>query len=191
MLTVEQAYQIFRDSQALLEGHFRLTSGLHSNQYIQCAQVLKYPQYTECLAKHIADYFQDDKIDLVIGPAMGGMIIAYEVARQLDRPSIFTERKDGVMELRRSFSVEPGQKVLVVEDVITTGGSVQEVIDIVKQSGGEIAGVGVLVDRSGGKVTFGVKQVAVLNLNVQAWKPEECPLCAEGLLPVVKPGSRN
>lgn len=191
MLTHEQATKIFLDSGALMNGHFRLTSGRHSNQYMQCAQVLKYPDYTEELARHIAEHFMNDNIELVIGPAMGGIIVAYEVARQLKVPGIFTERQDSVMTLRRNFEIKPGTRVLVVEDVVTTGGSVKEVIEVVKEAGGIVTGVGVLVDRSNGSVDFGVKQVAVLTMNIESWEPDNCPLCQEGKIPVVKPGSRS
>lgn len=190
MLDNETATRIFTEAGALLQGHFKLTSGRHSNRYMQCAQVLQYPGYTEQLAHHIAEQFKDDKIDLVVGPAMGGIIVAYEVARQLGVPGIFTERQDGEMQLRRGFTIEPGQRALVVEDVITTGGSVQEVIDIVKKSGAEVAGVAVLVDRSAGKVGFGVKQVAVLSMEIESWNEEDCPMCKAGEGAPVKPGSR-
>jgi len=192
MLEKEQAIQIFTQAGALLEGHFRLTSGRHSNQYMQCAQVLKYPAYTEELARHLAEVFKDDKVELVIGPAMGGIVVAYEVARQLGVLGMFTERdENGQMALRRGFSIERGQRVLVVEDVVTTGGSVKEVIDVVKELGGQVVGVGVLVDRSNGAVDFGVKQAAVLSLDITSWDAEDCPLCQAGQLPVVKPGSRK
>ncbi|MGI5879784.1 MAG: orotate phosphoribosyltransferase [Syntrophomonadaceae bacterium] len=191
MLNHDEARQIFVDAQALLNGHFRLTSGRHSNQYMQCAQVLKYPHYTEQLARHLADCFLDDGVELVVGPAMGGIIVAYEVGRQLGVPAIFTEREDGVMVIRRGFNIEPGQKVLVVEDVVTTGGSVKEVIERVKAADGEVIGVGVLVDRSSGKVDFGVKTAAVLTMDIESWEPDNCPLCKEGKLEVVKPGSRT
>jgi orotate phosphoribosyltransferase len=191
VLNHDEARQIFVDAQALLNGHFRLTSGRHSNQYMQCAQVLKYPHYTEQLARHLADCFLDDGVELVVGPAMGGIIVAYEVGRQLGVPAIFTEREDGVMVIRRGFNIEPGQKVLVVEDVVTTGGSVKEVIERVKAADGEVIGVGVLVDRSSGKVDFGVKTAAVLTMDIESWEPDNCPLCKEGKLEVVKPGSRT
>lgn len=191
MLTHDEAVKIFSDSGALMEGHFLLTSGRHSNQYMQCAQVLQYPGYTEQLARHIADLFQNDGIELVVGPAMGGIIVSYEVARQLGIPGIFAERKDGVMEIRRGFTIKPGQKVLVVEDVVTTGGSVREVMDAVQAAGGEVAGVAVLVDRSSGKVDFGVKQAAVLSMDIQSWEQPDCPLCKEGRTDAYKPGSRS
>jgi len=191
MLDHREAVELFTQAGALLQGHFRLTSGRHSDQYMQCAQVLKYPDKTEQLARHLAEAFQDDAVELVVGPAMGGIIVSYEVARQLNVPGIFTERENGQMSLRRGFVINPGQRVLVVEDVVTTGGSVQEVMQVVREAGGEVVGVGVLVDRSGGKVDFGVKTRAVLTMEIQSWEPEQCPLCAEGKLPVVKPGSRS
>lgn len=190
MLKQDQAIEIFTRSGALLEGHFRLTSGRHSNQYMQCAQVLQYPPATEQLAQHLADSFRDSMVELVIGPAMGGIIVAYEVARQLGVPSIFTERDQGKMALRRGFAIKPGQRVLVVEDVVTTGGSVREVIQLVRGAGGIVVGVGVLVDRSAGQVDFGVKTQAVLTMDIQSWEENECPLCREGKIPVTKPGSR-
>lgn len=190
MLERQQSIQIFSDAGALLKVHFSLTSGRHSNQYMQCAQVLKFPAYTEQLARHLAEVFRDEKVELVIGPAMGGIVVAYEVARQLGVAAMFTERENGAMALRRGFYIEPGQRVLVVEDVVTTGGSVKEVLEVVEQRGGKVVGVGVLVDRSNGTVDFGVKQAAVLSLDITSWEPEACPLCQEGKLPVVKPGSR-
>ncbi|NPV27703.1 MAG: orotate phosphoribosyltransferase [Firmicutes bacterium] len=190
MLTREEALAMFKEDQALLEGHFRLTSGRHSDRYMQCALVLQHPDHTARLGEELARRFRGQRIDLVIGPAMGGIIVAYEVARALGVRALFTERENGVMSLRRGFTIKPGEKVLVVEDVVTTGGSVQEVIEVVKGQGGEVVGVGVLVDRSNGQVKFGVQQEAVLTLDVVSWPAEECPLCKEGL-PVVKPGSRQ
>jgi orotate phosphoribosyltransferase len=158
---------------------------------MQCAQVLQYPQYTEKLAAHIAEKFASEKIDWVIGPAMGGIIVSYEVARQLKVPSIFCERQDGKMELRRGFKLEAGDKVLVVEDVVTTGGSVVEVMDVVRQFGAEVVGVAVLVDRSAGNVDFGVRTEAVLSMDIESWEGSDCPLCKEGRGEAIKPGSRN
>lgn len=191
MLTKAQAEDIFARAGALLSGHFLLTSGRHSNRYMQCAQVLQYPEYTEELARHLAEGFAGQKVDIVVGPAMGGIIVSYEVARQLGVKSIFTERENGAMVLRRGFSMQPGQKVLVVEDVVTTGGSVKEVIEVVKASGAEVIGVGVLVDRSGGQVDFGVPLKSALTMDIQSWEAEECPLCQQGAGKPVKPGSRN
>ena len=191
MLNQNEAISIFTISGALMEGHFKLTSGRHSNRYMQCAQVLQYPNYTEKLAAHLAEKFAADKIDVVIGPAMGGIIVAYEVARQLNVPGIFCERENGQMVLRRGFKLENGSRVLVVEDVVTTGGSVVEVMEIVRQAGAEVAGVGVLVDRSAGKVDFGVRKEAVLTMDIQSWPAEECPLCKAGHGEAIKPGSRS
>lgn len=190
MLTKEAALKIFQDSQALLEGHFRLTSGRHSDKYMQCAQVLQYPHYTSQLCAHLAEQFKGAGVQAVIGPAMGGIVVSYEVARHLGVRSIFTERENGTMTLRRNFWIEPGEKVLVVEDVVTTGGSVKEVIEVVREKGGEVVGIGVLVDRSNGQVDFGVPTQAVLAMDVRSYLPEECPLCQQGL-PVIKPGSRQ
>jgi orotate phosphoribosyltransferase len=181
---------VFTKVGALQEGHFRYTSGLHGNLYMQCAQVLKHPEHTEVLCKELAENFADSKIDIVVGPAMGGIIVAYEIARQLGVPAVFTERENGAMTLRRGFELDPGQRVLVVEDVITTGGSVQEVLEIVKTKGAEPVGVGVLVNRSGGRADFGVPLAALLNLDLPTYDPENCPLCKQGL-PLAKPGSRK
>ncbi len=189
MLNKEQVLDIFRKSNALLEGHFRLTSGRHSDRYMQCAQVLQYPDYTAQLCGEIVEAFRGEQVDVVIGPAMGGIIVAYEVGRQLGVRTIFTERENGAMTLRRSFNIAPGERVLVVEDVVTTGGSVMEVIKVVQEQGGTLVGVGVLVDRSNGQVDFGVQTKAVLSMEVVSWEAEECPMCKQGL-PVVKPGSR-
>ncbi len=186
-----EIYEIFKKSGALLEGHFLLTSGRHSNRYMQCAQVLKYPEYTEKLCKVIADAYRDSGVELVVGPAMGGIIVAYEVAKQLGVPNIFAERENGKMALRRNFSIEKGQKVLVVEDVVTTGGSVLEVINIVKEAGGEVVGAGVLVDRSNGTVDLGVQLAPVLSMEVVSYDAAECPMCKNGEGEPYKPGSRS
>ncbi len=188
-LSESEIKEIFVKSGALLEGHFRLTSGRHSNRYIQCARVLMEPKYTEALCSHLAESFREEKVDLVIGPAMGGIVISYEMARQLGVPSLVTERVEGKMTLRRNFAIEPGQRVLVVEDVVTTGGSVLEVVDIVREAGGEVAGIALLVDRTGGKIDLGARLEACLSMNVESWEADACPLCKDGV-PVVKPGSR-
>lgn len=189
MLTKEELEKIFKDAQALLEGHFCLSSGMHSDRYIQCAKVLQFPSQTEKLCQQLASRFQDQPVDVVVGPAMGGIVLAYEMAKQLGVRGIFAERENGVMRFRRGFAVFPGEKVLVVEDVVTTGGSVLEVMDLVRQAGGEVLGVAVLVDRSGGKVDLGVPLQSLLTLEVQAFKPENCPLCQQNM-PLEKPGSR-
>jgi len=184
---------IFKETGALLEGHFQLTSGLHSPHYFQCARVLQYPQYAEQLCSVIAARYRDQQIDAVVAPALGGIVVGQEVGRQLGVRAMFTERKDGVMQLRRGFELREGERVLVCEDVVTTGGSVHEVIAIVKSLGANVAGVACIVDRSGGKVRFDVDEtqyVAVLTMDVVTYQPTECPLCKAGV-PVTKPGSRG
>ena len=189
-LSENNILEIFRDTGALLQGHFLLTSGRHSNMYFQCAKVLQYPDHTEKICSIIVDYFRNYDIDTVISPAMGGIIVGQEVARQLNKKSIFAEREDRKLTLRRGFTIDPGEKVLVCEDVVTTGGSVFEVIDIVKAQGGKIAGVGFIVDRSNGKVDFGYPQKSTMKMEVISYAPVECPLCKENI-PLVKPGSRK
>lgn len=182
--------EIFYKTNALLNGHFLLTSGRHSNQYFQCALVLQYPEYNQIICEKIANYFKDFEIDTVIAPAIGGIVVGQEVARQLSKKFIFAEREDKNLTLRRGFKIEEGKKYLVCEDVVTTGGSVFEVIEIIKQNGGIVSGVGFIVDRSNGKVNFGVPQFSTVKLDVVSFLPEECPLCKEGI-EVVKPGSRK
>ncbi len=183
--------EIFQKTGAVMKGHFLLTSGLHSDTYIQCARVLQYPEYTGQLVQNIVSAFGGEAVDLVVGPAVGGIIVAYETGRQLGVPALFTERENGRMTLRRGFDISRGARVLVVEDVVTTGGSVKEVIQAVEDKGGKTVGVGLLVDRSGGKVEFGVRKEAVLTLDVKTYQPgDACPLCREGT-PAVKPGSRG
>ncbi len=180
---------IYKESQALLEGHFKLTSGMHSNYYFQCAKVMQYPWYVEMLCKEIAGHFQNREIDVVVAPAMGGITVGQEIARQLNVRSIFAERTDGKMTLRRGFEIKSGEKVLVAEDVTTTGGSVKEVLSLAEEAGGKVTGVTALIDRSGGKVDFDVPYFALVSLDVQSYDPDECPLC-ETDVPLVKPGSR-
>lgn len=182
--------EIFRSTGALLEGHFMLTSGRHSETYFQCAKVLQYPEYLTLFGRIIADHFKDDEIDAVISPAIGGIVIGTEVGRQLDLKSIFTERKDGTMRLRRGFEIEKDERILVVEDVLTTGGSINEVIKIVRENKGKVTGVGVVVDRSGGNVKLDRNQVAVLKHKTISFAENEIPkYLAE--IPIQKPGSRN
>ncbi len=186
----DKILEIFKKTGALLQGHFLLTSGRHSNMYFQCAKVLQYPEYTEQVCKIIADHFKDYSIDTVISPAMGGIIVGQEVARQLNKRSIFAEREDKKLTLRRGFTINQGEKILICEDVVTTGGSVYEVIDIVNEQGGEVVGVGFIVDRSNGKVNFGYPQKSTMKMEVISYLPEECPLCKENI-PLVKPGSKK
>lgn len=190
MLTKDEVISIFEETKVLRWGHFLLTSGLHSDNYMQCAQILQFPHYTEMLCRDIAEYFSGDGVETVIGPALGGITIAYEVARHLNARALFTERENGAMALRRGFSIAPGERVLIVEDVITTGGSVREVQKVVEDAGGIVVGVGTFVDRTAGEIQFGIKQISLFSQKLGAYSPEECPLCKQGI-PIEKPGSRK
>ena len=182
--------QLFVETGAILEGHFLLTSGLHSPLYAEKFQVLQYPKHTERLCKALAEKFKEENIELVVGPVTGGILLAHEVGKELGTRAILTERENGKMALRRGFVIEPGQRVLIVEDIVTTGGSVKEVLDVVREHGGIPVAVGMLVDRSGGKADFGVPAKALLHLSVPTYKPEECPLCQAGK-ELTKRGSRK
>jgi orotate phosphoribosyltransferase len=182
--------ELFRKSGALLDGHFRLTSGLHSPVYFQCALVLQYPVYCRQIAESIVGHFRARPIDAVVSPALGGIVIGQEVGRQLNVRTIFTERKEGTMCLRRGFTLAEGERVLICEDVVTTGGSVFEVIEIVRRAKAEIAGIGFIVDRSDGNVRFGYDQFAMVRLAAQTYDPADCPLCKQNI-PLTKPGSRQ
>lgn len=191
MITENDIMNILEETEALKEGHFKLTSGMHSAQYVQCAMLLRFPDKAEIIAKALAEKFKDEKIDLVVGPAIGGIIIAYEVARALDVPSIFAERDQGEMTLKRGFSIKPGERILVIEDVITTGGSTQEVADLVSKLGGDVVAAGSIVDRSSEKnLKISVPFKSLIKLEIPVYKEEDCPLCKEGSKPY-KPGSRN
>src|SRR3989338_644040 len=176
-MTEKEILTLFEKSGALLKGHFKLSSGLHSEGYLQCALVLQDPEAAAKLSKELAKKFSKDKIDVVIGPALGGITLAYEVARQAGARGIFAEREDGAMTLRRGFSIARGEKVLVVEDVITTGGSTKEVIELVKRSGGIVVGLGAIIDRSAGGVDFGVERKALAKVRIETFAPEACKLC--------------
>ncbi|MFW6136874.1 MAG: orotate phosphoribosyltransferase [Candidatus Aminicenantaceae bacterium] len=189
-LSRDEILAVFRETGALLEGHFILTSGLHSGTYFQCAQIFQYPEYSEKLCRDIVRHFQDVEIDLVVSPAVGGIIFGYELARQLGVRNIFTEREEGKMLLRRGFKVNPGDKVLVAEDVTTTGGSVRELMDSIEAGGGDILAVTSIVDRSGGEARFGVPYYSLFQMDVKNYKPDDCPLCRQGSQ-AVKPGSRK
>ena len=192
MLSDKRVEEILKEAGVLLEGHFLLTSGRHSNRYLQCARVFRNTKYSEELCSVLAEKFKDMNVELVIGPAMGAVQMAYEVSRGLGVQNFFTERDDsGKMVLRRSFEIEEGQRVLVVEDVVTTGGSVKEVIELVKNSGGIVVGVGSIVDRTGGNIDFGVPFKAVYSADVESWEACDCPLCAAGAGEPIKPGSRK
>ncbi|MDD4878925.1 MAG: orotate phosphoribosyltransferase [Candidatus Omnitrophica bacterium] len=186
----ESVMKIFEEQGAFHKGHFNLSSGLHSEYYLQCALVLSDPKIAAGLCRELAAKFKGEKIGVVIGPAIGGITAAYEVARALAARGIFSEREEGKMALRRGFKLEPGEKVLVIEDVTTTGGSAQEVIDLVKGLGAEVVGVGAIIDRSGGKAKFSVPFKTLAQLKIETFRPEDCPLCKAGK-PITKPGSRK
>lgn len=181
--------ELFLENAALLKGHFLLSSGLHSDRYLQSALILAHPAHAETLGKTLAAKL-GVKPDLVVSPAMGGLMIGHEVARALGVRHYFTERVDGVMTLRRGFSLKPGEKVLVIEDVVTTGKSTKEVFAVLRAAGAEVAAAGSIVDRSEGRSGLGVPYAALWTASVPSWKPEDCPLCKSGV-PFVKPGSRK
>jgi orotate phosphoribosyltransferase len=181
---------LFKQTGALLEGHFQLTSGLHSSLYLQCALMLQYPEHADFIGRALAAKFRDDRVDAVVAPAIGGIIVAHETARAIGARALFAEREAGVMTLRRGFRLSRGERVLVVEDVVTTGGSTRETIQAVIDADGVVIGAGSIVDRSAGAVDVGVRRQALLSLDVTAYQPEDCPLCKDGV-PIVKPGSRG
>lgn len=189
-MTEKEVLGIFEKHNALLNGHFKLSSGLHSGKYLQCALVLQYPGVAEEMAKEIARRFKDEKIGFVVGPALGGVTLAYEVARALGVRGLFTERQDGKMTLRRGFSVGKTEKALVVEDVVTTGGSTKEVIDVIESLGAKTAGVACVIDRSGGKTDFKVRFESLAKVKVDTFEEKDCPLCKAGIT-ITKPGSRK
>ncbi|GAB3675649.1 orotate phosphoribosyltransferase [Hymenobacter agri] len=183
---------LLRQEEALLSGHFRLSSGLHSDTYVQCARFLRRPDLASPAAAALAVQLEKAglKPDVVVGPAMGGVVIGYELARQLRVPGIFTERDaDGQMTLRRGFTIEPGEKVVIAEDVVTTGKSTLEVAKVLREMGAEVLAVASLIDRTGGNGGLEFPHFALLQVQAATYAPESCPLCAAGL-PVVKPGSR-
>ena len=189
-MTDNEVLDIFKNTGALKEGHFILTSGYHSPHYFQCALVLQYPEYNTLFSNEIAKHFVDDEINVVISPAIGGIVLGTEVGRILDKRTIFAERSEGKMILRRGFSIEPGEKVLICEDVTTTGGSVFELIDIIRESGANVAGVGCIIDRSNGTIDFNTKQVSLAKFKVEKYSENELPAWLKEI-PASKPGSRN
>ena len=187
----EEVLNIFKQSDALLEGHFRLTSGLHSDRYLQCALVLQHPDNALKLGAALAEKLLAlaEKPDFVIAPALGGVLVAHEVARAIGVRGIFAERQDGVLKLRRGFEIRSGEKAFVVEDVVTTGGSTRETMDVVIQAGGIVLAAGSLIDRSGGRTDLGVPRTALAVLDVPTFSQNECPMCKTGSQ-AIKPGSR-
>lgn len=189
MMTNEDILQVFRETEGILSGHFQLACGRHSGTYMQCAKLFMYPDKSEKLCKELAGRLKDFRIDAVASPAVGGIIMGYEMARQLNVKNIFIERIDGKMTLRRGFTVAKGERVLVVEDVVTTGGSVKEVVALLTEMGAEVVAVSSIVDRSNGQVEFGLPYVALLSMEVVSYEANDCPLCKTGV-PVTKPGTK-
>lgn len=188
-MTTDELLDLFRRSGALLEGHFRLSSGLHSAGYLQCALVLAHPQHAETLGRGIAAQARELRPTVVLSPALGGVVIGHEVGRALGVRAMFAERQDGELTLRRGFVLSETDRVLVVEDVLTTGGSTRETMQVATAAGGRVVGVAAIVDRSGGTAKFEVPFASLLNVDLATYEPDRCPMCAQGL-PVTKPGSR-
>lgn len=189
-MTPEEVLELYKNTGALLTGHFLLSSGLHSDKYLQSALVLQQPDMAMKLCAALAENFRDRKIDVVIAPALGGVFVSHETARALGVRALFAERVNGELMLRRGFMIRPGERVLVVEDVITTGKSTKETIAVVKKAGGAVIAAGSLVDRSGGKADLGVPYKSLVTLDVPTYAPEACPMCKSGSTPI-KPGSRG
>ena len=180
MMTTEEIKDLFMRSGALMEGHFKLTSGLHSPQYVNKFNLLSKPQYAAPLLEEMASRWRDKEVGIVVGPAVGGIILSYEIARHLKISGIFLERKNGAMTMSRGFEIKPNQRVLVVEDVVTTGASVKEVCDVVSKAGGDLIGISLMVDRSGGKASFDIETDSLLTLDLETYDPDDCPLCDNG-----------
>jgi len=192
MINKDEIMRRFEEAGAIQKGHFKLTSGVHSDAYIQCAQVMQYPDFIHNLCSELGKKFKGEDIDVIVGPAIGAIIMAHVMAMVLGPwvRAIFTERENGKMTLRRSFEIKKGEKVLVVEDITTTGSSAREVIDIVKSRQAEVVGVGALIDRSGGQVDFGIRYEKLLTIKMNTYEPDNCPLCKKEI-PITKPGSRG
>lgn len=188
-LTQGEILSIFRECNAVLQGHFRLSSGKHSDTYFEKFQVLQHPVHVQRLCGELASRFAAEKVEVVVGPTTGGVIIAYEVARQLGARAIYAEREGDKRVLRRGFALSPGERVLVVDDILTTGGSAREVLEMLEPYRVQVMGVGVLVDRTGGQIELGTRTESLLKLVVEAWEPTQCPLCQRGE-PIIEPGSR-
>lgn len=189
-MTRDEVLDLFRRSGALLEGHFRLTSGLHSPGYLQCALVLAQPESAEALGREIAVRIRHVRPTVVLSPAIGGIVIGQEVGRALGVRALFAERQDGQLTLRRGFALSERDRVLVVEDVLTTGGSTRETMEVAKAAGAQVVGAASIVNRSGGAAKFDVPLESLLDYSLPTYEPDKCPLCAQGL-PVAKPGSRQ
>ena len=183
-----EVLELLEKAEGVLQGHFCLTSGLHSDIYFQCAKLYQYPKITEMLGKKLAAILADVEFDTIVAPAIGAVIIGYETAKQADKRNIFVERKDGTMQLRRGYTLKKGEKVVIIEDVITTARTIKETIEAIKEFGVEIVAVGCIVDRTKGQTPYNIK--SLLQIDPVTYKPDECPLCKRGI-PIVKPGSRE
>ncbi len=180
--------EILKDSGALLEGHFLLSSGKHSNKYCQCAKLLQYPDKSAMVISIVAEKVKDLDLDVIVGPAMGGITAAYELGRQLGIRAVFTERENNIMTLRRGFEIKPKEKILIMEDVVTTGKSSMETVEVLKKLGGEVVGIGCIVDRKSSQISLPI--YSATELDFETYEPDNCPLCVKGSKPV-KPGSRR
>lgn len=189
-MTQNEIIELFKKTNVIQTGHFELSSGRHTDTYLQCAQILQYPEYTNELAAEIAKIWRNEDIDLIVGPAIGGIVISYAVASEMGLRNIFSERKNGEMKFRRNLEVKENEKVLIVEDVVTTGGSVREVIELLEKENADIVGISSLVDRSNGEVEFDYPFKPLVQLQVDSYKKDECKLCEKGV-PINKPGSKN
>lgn len=183
-----EVLELLEKAEGVLHGHFCLTSGLHSDIYFQCAKLYQYPKITEMLGKKLAAALADVEFDTIVAPAIGAVIIGYETAKQADKRNLFVERKDGTMQLRRGYTLKKGEKVVIIEDVITTARTIKETIEAIKDFGVEIAAVGCIVDRTKGQTPYNIK--SLLQIDPVTYNPDECPLCKKGI-PIVKPGSRE
>lgn len=181
--------EILKECDALLEGHFLLSSGKHSNRYVQCAKVLRFPDKAEKILSLVVEKIKDLDIDLVVGPAMGGVIVSYELGRQLGKETVFTERKNNIMELRRGFEVKPGARIIIAEDVVTTGKSTIETKKVLEGFGGNVIGVACIANRT--KDDIGMPIYSAIDIDIQVYESDDCPLCNEGKIDLVKPGSRE
>ena len=188
-LSEENILDILKDYNVIEEGHFLLSSGLHSDKYVQCARLFQYPEISGGICQELASKLKGYKIDKVVGPAMGGILPAYEISRSIGKPNIFAEREKGKMTFKRGFEISDGEKILITEDVVTTGKSVLEVIDQVEREGGVVTLVASLIDRSGGEVGFEVPYISLIKLGIKNYEPSDCPLCEQGMQ-LEKPGSR-
>jgi len=181
---------VLRESKALLKGHFLLTSGRHSEYYVEKIKIINNPKFVDILCEKLAEQLRSIECDLIVGPAYGGIVLAYEVAKKLGKRFVFTQRKDEKMTIRSGFEVYPGDKAVIIEDIITTGGSVKEVIEVLKNNELDVKAIGCIVDRSGGSVDFGYELISLLTMQIETWDADNCPLCKSGV-PLIKPGASD